>query len=121
MSQMTDRESPDESDWTTVETVVRGSIAAEVRSRNNYNSGHPPLYSLRVGRARIAPDASVWISPHMSIYDLEHAVELIDELGEKYRGIRLSQTGRRIVEHRRPTKTSTSRDIRGYTEDTENE
>jgi len=98
-----DRDLPEDPDWVTVETLVRGTIAAEIRCKDNYVSGHPPLYSLRVGRARITPEATVWISPHMSIYDLHVACELIDELGEKYRGLRLQQSGRRVVDKKRLT------------------
>lgn len=104
-------DSAEDSEWKSVEKVVRGQIAAEVRCKENHTSGNPPLYSLRIGRVRIAPDTSVWISPHMSVYDLHIACELIDELGEKYRGLRQTQTGRRVVEQKRSTpRMSLSRD-----------
>lgn len=106
-----DRESADDANWSTVETLVRDDIAAEVRCKNNYLAGHPPLYSVRVGRARVAENGSVWISPHISIYDLPIAEKLLLELGEKYRSLRSEQAGRKqVVEHKRSTRMSLSRD-----------
>lgn len=98
-----DREPPDDAGWTTVEKLVRGDIVAEVRCKNNYTVGHPPLYSVRVGRARLAEDTTVWISPHMSIYDLPIAEKLLHELGEKYRNLREEQTRQTRVETKRST------------------
>lgn len=95
----------EESGWSTVETLVIGTIAAEVRSKDNYVPGHPPLYSLRVGRARIAEDGTVWISPHMSIYDLHVACELVEKLGLKYRDLRGAQSSRLTVEQRRSPRS----------------
>lgn len=91
----------EEAGWTTVETCVRGKIAVEVRQRTNHDIHSPPLYSVRIGRARMAPDATVWISPHMSIYDLRTAEELLVEIGEKYRLLRADAQPLRVVEHRR--------------------
>lgn len=106
-----DREASDDSGWSTVETVVRGDIVAEVRCKNNYTVGHPPLYSVRVGRARLAGNAgsaSVWISPHISIYDLPVAEKLMHELGEKYRNLRDEQTRQTRVETKRSAPTTTT-------------
>lgn len=103
-----DRDTPDDSGWSTVETIVRGDIVAEVRSKNNYTVGHPPLYSVRVGRARLAENATVWISPHISIYDLPVAEKLLHELGEKYRGLRDEQTRQTRVETKRSAPATTT-------------
>lgn len=97
-----ERDPAEDSDWVTVETRVSGAIAVEVRRKDNYVTNNPPLYSLRVGRARLAAEGTMWISPHMSIYDLHVACELIEELGEKYRGLRLQQSNRRVIEKRTP-------------------
>lgn len=105
-----DNVSAEDSDWSTVETCVRGTIAVEVRRKDNYVSGNPPLYSLRVGKARIANNATVYISPHMSVYDLEIAMDLMEELGSKYRVMRSQQSNRRVVEQKRTPRMSLSRD-----------
>ncbi len=104
-------ENNDEANWVTVETCVRNNIAVEVRRKDNYVMGNPPLYSLRVGRARIADDGTVWISPHMSVYDLHVACELIDEVGERYRALRTNlQLTQRVVERKNSPRMGMSRD-----------
>jgi len=105
-----DRDPPDDANWATVEKLVRSDIVAEVRCKNNYTAGHPPLYSVRVGRARFAENGELVISPHMSIYDLPIASELLLELGEKYRDLRAQQQGRRVVEAKRSTRMGMSKD-----------
>ena len=82
--------------WVEVETVVRGRIMAKVSARRGHRDGKM-LYSLRVGTAQLLDDGTTRISSHMSIYDLEDAADLLDELGEKYQALREDKGPRRTI------------------------
>ncbi len=69
--------------WEEVETKVLGRVMATVSMREGYNGG-PPLYSARVGTVQLLDDGTTRICSHMSIYDMEQAAQLLQELAAKY-------------------------------------
>lgn len=75
------------STWEEIERVVRGRTMAAVSSKLGERDG-TTLYSMRVGTVQLLDDGTTRISSHMSIYDVEDAVALLQELGEKYRKAR---------------------------------
>lgn len=73
--------------WEEVETRVRGRVMAKVSSRIGERDG-ATLYSLRIGTAQLLDEGNTRVSAHMSIYDLDDAVHLLQELRDKYKTLR---------------------------------
>lgn len=73
--------------WEVVETRVLNRVMVQV-SRRNDSPGEIPLYSIRVGTTQLLRDGGTRVSAHMSIYDAQHAAQLLTELSEKYVDLR---------------------------------
>lgn len=69
--------------WVEEESRVRGRIMVKVSSRIGERDG-TKLYSMRIGTTQVLEDSSTRVSAHMSITDVDDAIELLDYMKDKY-------------------------------------
>lgn len=77
------------STWRQVEQQVRHKVMAQVSVLEVPHGA--PRYSIRIGTVRVTGRGEVLLSNHISIYDAEDAAILLEELGDKYIGLRNAQ------------------------------
>lgn len=76
--------------WEDIETRACGRIMCRVSSRVGEHDGST-LYSMRVGTAHVHEDGETRISVYMSIYDIDDAIALLQEVSERYKAKRAQE------------------------------
>jgi hypothetical protein len=69
--------------WVEEESRVRGRVMVKVSSRIGERDG-TKLYSMRIGTTQVLEDSSTRVSAHMSITDVDDAIELLETMKDKY-------------------------------------